>query len=79
MVRRNVTHFTSENLPKSSVTICEICKPIYKIVRLEATVMFFVVTDISYGIYVHVQKKCTANLIQDSAFMIEILTGINLL
>jgi hypothetical protein len=28
---------------------------------------------------VHIQRKCAGNLIQDNAFMIEILTGINLL
>jgi hypothetical protein len=38
-----------------------------------------VVTDTSYGISVHIQRKCAGNLIQDNAFMIEILTGINLL
>jgi hypothetical protein len=38
-----------------------------------------VVTDTSYGISVHVRRKCTGNLIQDCAFMFEILTGINLL
>jgi hypothetical protein len=27
---------------------------------------------------VHVQRKCAGNLIQDSTFMIEILTGIQL-
>jgi hypothetical protein len=32
VVRRNVTHFTSENLPKCSVTIRELCKPAYKII-----------------------------------------------
>jgi hypothetical protein len=34
--------------------------------------------DTNLGISVHVQRKCTGNVIQDSAFMIEILTGIQL-
>jgi hypothetical protein len=34
--------------------------------------------DTNLGISVHVQRKCTGNLIQDIAFMIEILTGIDL-
>jgi hypothetical protein len=34
--------------------------------------------DTNLGISVRVQRKCTGNLIQDSAFMIEILTGIDL-
>jgi hypothetical protein len=35
-----------------------------------------VVANTSNGISMHVQRKSTGNLIQDSAFMIEILTGI---
>jgi hypothetical protein len=38
-----------------------------------------VIANTSYGISVHAQWKNTGNLIQDSAFMIEILTGINLI
>jgi hypothetical protein len=34
--------------------------------------------DTNLGISVHVQRKCAGNLIQDSTFMIEILTGIQL-
>jgi hypothetical protein len=36
------------------------------------------VTDASYGILMRVRRKYTRNLIQDNAFMIEILTVINL-
>jgi hypothetical protein len=36
------------------------------------------VVDTNYRISGHVQRKCMGNLIQDSAFMIEILTGIDL-
>jgi hypothetical protein len=35
------------------------------------------VVNITYVISVHVHRKCIGNVIQDSAFMIEILTGIN--
>jgi hypothetical protein len=36
------------------------------------------VADRSYGISVHVVRKSRGNIIQDNAFMIKILTGINL-
>jgi hypothetical protein len=39
MVRRSVTCFTSANLHTCSVTIRELCKPAYKIIRLEAAVV----------------------------------------
>jgi hypothetical protein len=39
MVRRNVMRLTSANIPKSSVTIRELCKPTYKIIRLEVAVI----------------------------------------
>jgi hypothetical protein len=38
-----------------------------------------VVANTSNGISMHVKRKSTGNLIQDSAFMIEILTGILLM
>jgi hypothetical protein len=37
-----------------------------------------VVANTSYGILVHVQRKSRGNLVQDSAFIIEILNGINM-
>jgi hypothetical protein len=37
-----------------------------------------VVANTSYGILVHVRRKSRGNLIQDSAFIIEILNGINM-
>jgi hypothetical protein len=36
---RNVVRFTSANLPNSSVTISELCKPTYQILRLGAVVI----------------------------------------
>jgi hypothetical protein len=37
-----------------------------------------VITDTRQGISVNVHRKCTRHLIQDGAFMIKSLTGINL-
>jgi hypothetical protein len=39
MVRRNVARFTSAYLPKSILTVRELCKPTYKIIRLETSVI----------------------------------------
>jgi hypothetical protein len=38
-VRRNMARFTLANLPKCSVTVCELCKSTYKIIELEAAVI----------------------------------------
>jgi hypothetical protein len=53
----------------------------YSVIMISELVNYIgesVVTDTSYGISVHVQRKCTGNLIRDSASVIEILTGITL-
>jgi hypothetical protein len=38
-----------------------------------------VIVKTSYGILLYVQRKGVEDIIQDTAFMIEILTGINLI